>query len=144
MRFRSPILATPDAIAELEKTKGYRELLGRVTGSSAAIQEAAAQFPVQRQPILLSNRTVGFEPEECELVEQLSRQLFPKLAVRVIKQQTSCFPGQVSLIKPRLEVEALVRTPQEAPASPAAEPESIEPTDPAVPSETDSATDPAQ
>ena len=126
IRFRSPIEATPDAIAELEKSKGYRELLGRVTGSSAAIQEAASQFPAQRQRVTLSNRTLRLEAEECELVEQMAGEVFPKLGVKVTKQAISCFPRQVSLLTPRLEVEALIKTPESKPdaagsASPPAE-----------------------
>jgi hypothetical protein len=141
IRFRSPIEATPDAIAELDKTKGYRELLGRVTGSSAAIQEAASQFPTQREQVTLSNRTIGLRSEECELVEQMIAEVFPKLGVRVVKQSITCFPHQVSLLTPRLEVEALIKTPEstrppDAAGSPAAAapPAATDPTVPSVPS----------
>jgi hypothetical protein len=115
IRLRSPIPATPEALAELEKTKPYRELLGRVTGSSAAVQEAASQFPARRQSVSLSTRTLDLEPEECELLEQMITEVFPKLGVTVTKKSMSCFPPRVSLLKPRIEVEALIRTPPAAP-----------------------------
>jgi hypothetical protein len=110
IKMRSPIPATPEALAELEKTKPYRELLGRVTGKDT-LQEAAAQFPARRQQISLSTRKLDLEPEECELIEQMITEVFPKLQVRVVKKNISCFPPRVSKLKPRLEVEALVKAP---------------------------------
>ena len=111
IRLRSPIPATPEALAELEKTKPYRELLGRVTGSSATIQEAAAQFPARRQRVSLSTRALDLEPEECELLERMIADVFPKLGVSIVKMNMSCFPPRVSFAKPRIEVEALIKTP---------------------------------
>jgi len=136
IRLRSPIEATPDAIAELEKTKGYRELLGRVTNSSAAIQEAAAQFPAQRQLISLSYKSLRLEPEECELIEQMIRDVFPKLGVRVVESSMTCIPRQVSLLKPRLKVEALIRTPLDD-ASAQQAPAAVPPAESAEPSTSD-------
>lgn len=116
IRLRTPIPATPEALAELEKTRPYRELLGRVTGSSATVQEAASQFPARRQQISLSTRALRLEPEECELLEQMIREVFPKLGVTVTKKNMSCFPPRVSISRPKIEVEALVKTPP-APAA---------------------------
>jgi len=118
IKLRTPIPATPEVLAELDKTKGYRELLGRVTGSSDAVQEAASQFPARRQQISLSTRKLDLEPEDCELIEQMIAAVFPKLQVRVVKQNLSCFPPFVSKLKPRLEVEALVRTTSEVATPP--------------------------
>ena len=129
IRLRSPIPATPDAIAELEKTKGYRELLGRVTGSSAAVQEAAAQFPARWVPMTLSHKTLGLEPEECELVEQMTRDVLPRLGVRVVEKSIMCIPRQVSLIAPQIKVEALIKTPLDegsAQESPESAPSTVE------------------
>jgi hypothetical protein len=110
IKMRSPIPATPEALAELEKTKPYRELLGRVTGKDT-LQDAAAQFPARRQQVSLSTRKIDLEPEECELIEQMITEVFPKLGVRVVKKNISCFPPRVSKLKPRLEVEALLKEP---------------------------------
>jgi hypothetical protein len=145
IRLRNPTPATPDAIAELEKSKGYRELLGRVTGSSEANQEAAAQFPALREQVLLNYRSLRLEPEECELLEQMIREVFPKLGVRVVENSMSCIPRQTTLIKPRVKVEAFIKLPppdastQEVPAdqtedTAGAEPAvPVEPTPPAAP-----------
>jgi hypothetical protein len=111
IQVRSPVAATPEALAELEKTRPYRELLGRVTGTSNTVQEAAAQFPARRQRVSLSTRALDLEPEECELLEQMIREVFPKLGVTVTKKNMSCFPPRVSISRPRIEVEALIRTP---------------------------------
>lgn len=111
IRVRSPTAATPDALAELEKSRPYRELLGKVTGTSDTIQEAAAQFPARRERVSLSTRALDLEPEECELLERMIADVFPKLGVKVVKVNMSCFPPRVSLLRPRIEVEALLKTP---------------------------------
>ncbi len=139
IRLRTPIEATPEAIAELEKTKGYRELLGRVTNNNAAVQEAAAQFPAQRQLIPLTYQTLRLEPEECELIEQMSRSVFPRLNVRVVERGFTCNPRQRSFVKPRLKVEALIPTPP-----PAATQTSTPPPIPASPAEPAGAAAPAK
>jgi hypothetical protein len=127
IRLRSPIPATPEALAELEKTRPYRELLGRVTGSSATVQEAASQFPARRQPVSLSTRALDLEPEECELLEQMIAEVFPKVGVTVTKKSMSCFPPRVSALRPRIEVEALIRTPPPAAPLPATPPPAVPP-----------------
>lgn len=109
--FKSPVLATPDALAELNKDKGRRELIARVTGNNAALQEATGIFPAHWQEVSLSRGgALRLEPEECELVEQMSRSVLPKLGVRIVGDNLMCMPHQVSLLQPRLTVAALVKT----------------------------------
>lgn len=107
---KTPIEATPEALAELEKDKSTRELKARVRGEHP--EEATAQFPAAWKPVNLSVGEFGIESGECELIEELSRKVFPKLAIRVVKNDISCMPHQKNFSQPRLQVDALTALPK--------------------------------
>lgn len=109
IQLSSPVEATPEVLAELEKTRSTRELTARVRGE--AMVEPTAQYPAYWKPVSLSRGSYRLEPGDCELVDQLKRKVLPKLAVRIVEDGLSCSPNQVSLGQPRLEVEALTRAP---------------------------------
>lgn len=106
---KTPVEATPEALAELEKSKTQRELKAKVRGESA--EEATAQFPATWKRVNLSVGKFDIEEGECELIEELSRKVFPKLAIRTVKDDTNCVPHQRNLGQPRLQVDALTAAP---------------------------------
>lgn len=107
----APVEATPDAVAERDKDKSTRELAARVRGEE---QDPAyfAPFPAQWQRVSLGRSKPGLEPGDCDLLDQVRRQILPKLAVRVLKDQVHCPRDQVSVGQPQLEIEALVALPK--------------------------------
>ncbi len=105
IRVTSPVEATPEAIAEIEKTRSQRELAARVRGEQ--MPDVAEQFPAHWQAVAFDRGRLRLEPGDCELMDQLVRYVFPKLGVRVIRNQLACSPNQVSFSQPRLDVEAL-------------------------------------
>ena len=107
-----PVEATPEALADLEKTRPVRELAARVRNDRAKGIELDQQFPAQWKRVSLSRGSLGLSPGDCELVEQIERKLLPKLSVRVVMSNTRCTPNQTSLGQPRLEVEALAALPK--------------------------------
>lgn len=109
MQVSSPVEATPEVLAEFEKTRSTRELAARVRGERPV--EVTEQYPAYWKPVSLSRGSLRLESGDCELIDQLKRKVLPKLAVRVVKDDVSCIPNQVSLGQPRLEVEALTRVP---------------------------------
>lgn len=113
----TPVEATPEALAELEKTRSTRELTARVRGERAV--EATEQFPAYWKPVSLSRGNLRLESGDCDLIDQLKRNVLPKLSIRVVKDGMACTPNQNSLGQPRLEVEALtvIPPPDEKPAS---------------------------
>jgi hypothetical protein len=103
----SPVEATPEALAELQKSRPVRELAARVRNDHKEAADIDAQFPAYWQRVSLSRGSLGLAPGDCELVEQIERKILPKLAVRVVSNDMRCTPNQVTLGQPRLEVEAL-------------------------------------
>jgi hypothetical protein len=109
---RSPVEATPEAIAERDKDKSTRELAARVQGKREALDEVTEQFPATWKAVSLSRGSLGLEPGDCELIEELKRKILPRLSVRLIDDDVSCTPNTLSLGQPKLEVEALVAAPK--------------------------------
>lgn len=114
----TPFEATPDLLSELEKTRPTRELTARVRGEPVDVDP---QFPARWQAAPLSMRKVGFESGDCELMEQLQRQVLPKLAVRIVKPVKLCSRDQFAMGR-RLDVALEALT-----AVPAGKPEPIKP-----------------
>lgn len=108
----SPVEATPEAIADRDKNKSTRELVARLKGERAEGAEITTQFPAQWKRVSLSRGSLGLEPGDCELIEEIKRKVLPKLAVRVVKDNLSCSPNQITIGQPQLEVEALTALPK--------------------------------
>jgi hypothetical protein len=103
----APVAVTPEVLAEIEKDKSRRELISRVTGNPAAAMNDPIIFAAQRQTVTLSRKTMELEPEDCELLEQMSRSIFRDLDVRVVRGTHACRSGR-SLITPQVTIEALL------------------------------------
>jgi len=103
----SPVEATPDVLAELQKSRPVRELAARVRNDSSKHVDLDAQFPALWKRVSLSRGALGLAPGDCELIEQIERKVLPQLAVRVVSNDMRCMPNQISMGQPRLEVEAL-------------------------------------
>lgn len=119
MKVASPVEATPEALAERDKTKSVRELTERVQGKGRSPHptDSLEQFPAQWRKVSLTRGRLALDPGDCELVEELQRKVLPKLAVRITDDDLQCSPNQLTLGQPRLQVEALVELPSaDAPA----------------------------
>ena len=103
-----PTEVTPEVLVELEKDKQRRELVARVSGNPAARFNDPVIFPAERQQVTLSRKTVGLEPEECELLEQMSTTVFRELGVDVVRKRANCDRTRPGLTPPELVVESLM------------------------------------
>lgn len=109
-----PVEATPEALAERDKTKSVRELTQRVRGKGKSDNplDSLEQFPAQWRRVALSRGRLDLQPGDCELIEELTKKVLPKLAVRIVNDDVQCSPNQLTLGQPRLEVESLVEMPK--------------------------------
>ena len=109
IRLLMPTEVTPAVLAEIDKDKGRRELISRVTRNPAAKYDDPIVFMAQRQSVTLSRSSIGLEPAECELLDQMSTSVLRQLGVRVTRR-ASCNTRELSHIPPQLTVETLVWT----------------------------------
>jgi len=103
--------ATPEELAELDKTRSHRELIARVRGDSKQAEIAETQFPAHWQRVSLSRGKLGLEPGDCELVSEIKKKVLPKLAVKIVDDDVNCIPNQVSMTQPQLIVDVLAPLP---------------------------------
>ncbi len=111
VRLMMPVEVTPEILDELKKDRSRRELVSRVTGDPSARFDDPIAFTAQRQLVTLSRKTIGLEPEECELLDQMSASGFRELGIRVVRRSFVCDRDRVSRLAPELDVEALIGTP---------------------------------
>jgi len=102
-----PTEVTPQVLAEMKKDASRRDLISRVTGNPAARLNDPVVFQAARQQFTLSRKTIGIEPIECELLDQLSTGVFRKLDVRVVSRSMLCDRDGNSRIPPQMTVETL-------------------------------------
>jgi hypothetical protein len=110
-RLLMPVELTREVMAEVKRDKSRRELISRVTGDPTASKDDPVWFPAHRQPITLSRDSIGLEPEECELLDQMSTSVFKELGLRVTGKSRRCSRMGGSRTSPALTVEALVMAP---------------------------------
>jgi hypothetical protein len=113
MRVISPVAATPEALADRDKTKSVRELAQRVRGKKNDHPlDSLEEFPAQWRSVSLTRGRLDLQPGDCELIDELQKKVLPKLAVRVVRDDVQCTPNQLTMGQPRLEVEALIEVPK--------------------------------
>jgi hypothetical protein len=112
IKLSSPVEVTTEVLTDLERSRSKRELTARVRGERPKGTEAADQFPAYWKRLSLSRGSLDLQPGDCELIDQLKRKVIPRLAVRVVKDETHCSPNQLSPGQPRLEVEVLTKVPE--------------------------------
>jgi len=112
IRLIAPVEATPEALAELKKGQSVRELVARVSGRRDVVANLEKPFLARWERVTVGRGRGGLEAGDCELLEQVRRQILPKLAVRVIEDNTPCPPNSPGLTRPSLVVEALIKVPE--------------------------------
>ena len=110
IKVSSPIEISADVLTDLERNRSRRELTARVRGERPK-GDVEDQFPAYWKKVSLSRGALDLQPGDCELIDQLKRKVLPKLAIRVVKDDLHCTPGQLTLGQPELEVEALTKVP---------------------------------
>ncbi|NLG77016.1 MAG: hypothetical protein GX535_12340 [Xanthomonadaceae bacterium] len=105
---RSPIEATEENVRALTDYDTKDRLIARVHGAELPSAGEIETFPAVWASV--SFRTFDLDAGDCALVQQLRRQIFPKMAVRVTKdiRGVDCSQELSGGAGPRLTVLALV------------------------------------
>lgn len=110
-RLLMPVEMTREVMEEIKRDKSRRELISRVTRDPTAKQNDPVWFPAHWQPVTLSRDSIGLEPEECELLDQMTTSVFKELGLRVTDKGRRCSRMGGSRTSPALTVEALLMAP---------------------------------
>jgi hypothetical protein len=104
----SPVIATPENIRAITQYDSQDELIARVRGVTLPSAQDLERFPAVWESISLQRAPkVYLSTGDCALVQQLRRQILPKMSVQIVKDidRVNC-----SSSSPRLTVQALVAT----------------------------------
>ncbi|HXW11098.1 MAG TPA: hypothetical protein VD737_10805 [Steroidobacteraceae bacterium] len=115
--------ATPELLQQIADGAAERELIARVRGRGDAADDAAAQFPAAWQRVELEGVRHGrIANGDCELLQQLARQVLEPAGIRVLRQdsQLGCVRHGVPIRAVRLVLETLqpLPPPDESPTTP--------------------------
>ena len=105
--------ATPIPASEAKEpaNKATKELAERLTGKADPLK--TDPFPAQWKTVDLSrDRRLNLEPGDCELMEGLSKEVLPKLGVKIVTDRVTCTPNNIGISTPQLTVNALVALPK--------------------------------
>lgn len=104
----TPAEATPETLAKLAEGAAQRELVSRVKGSGAGTDVAARFSATWKQVEFRGRPGARVEDGDCELMQALVKQVFPKLGVRIAPDTSlTCMPRTVQLGDVRVKLEAL-------------------------------------
>jgi hypothetical protein len=110
----SPVEATPENIEALTTYDSRQELVARVRNEHLAGAEDVQRFPAAWKTISMTrDRDLKLGPSDCELVEQLRRDVLPHMSIRVEYDRLRCSPVFGNIGQPQLRVAALVALPQQ-------------------------------
>jgi hypothetical protein len=105
----SPVEATPENVRALTQHDARNALIARVRGEALGSAADLESFDAQWRTISLArDKQLKLAPGDCELVEQLRRDVLPRMSVRVIDDRLRCSRAFGSYTRPQLTMSALV------------------------------------
>lgn len=106
---QSPVVASEENIRELTTRDAKDELVARVNGEKLPSAADVPRFnAVWKTVSFARDRRMRLERGDCELVQQLRRQILPRMSVHIVKDDVRCSSGTGNVGPPRLIVSALV------------------------------------
>jgi hypothetical protein len=108
LQAQSAVAATAENLAAVTQFDAKQRLLAHLKGERLPSVADIPRFSARWQVIDVHRiRRVRLGPGDCELLQQVSEQLFPKLAIEVVHDGLSCHPGSATRISRPLRVVAL-------------------------------------
>jgi hypothetical protein len=86
----SPVEATPANLIAVTDYDTEDMLVARLHGKQLPTANDVPRFPAAWRTLSLRNAEMRLSAGDCELVQQLRRQVLPKLSVEVLKEPTRC------------------------------------------------------
>lgn len=106
---QSPVVASEQNIRELTTHDAKDELIARVNGEELSSAADLQRFTAVWKTVSFArDRRMRLERGDCELVQQLRRQILPRMSVQIVKDNVRCSSSLGNVGPPRLTVSALV------------------------------------
>ena len=107
----APVPADADSVRQATTFDARSELIARLRGTQLPTPENIDRFLAQWRTVSLGRgRPVYINPQDCDLLKGISRQILPHLSVEIVEERLSCDHVSRFPITPKLVVKALTRT----------------------------------
>ena len=109
--------ATPEVLREMEALRSQDELKARVLGETGADADKAVRLLAESKQVRFTGRTRYLDPGDCDLLTQISANVFSQMDVKILRDASTCHRRSISMRtgQPNLLVETLVPLQVEAP-----------------------------
>lgn len=104
----SPVEATPDNVRALTEHDAEALLVARLQGKELPSANDVTRFPAAWQTLSFRESRLQLSAGDCELVQQMRRQILPKLAVEIVNEPPRCSALLVHGGRPSMKVRALL------------------------------------
>jgi hypothetical protein len=108
----SPVEATPENVQAVTTYDSTQQLVARVRNERLDRAEELPRFPATWKTFSMKEKPLKLGASDCELVEQLRRDVFPRMSIRVERDRLRCSVAFGNLGQPQLRVAALVAVPE--------------------------------
>lgn len=106
---QSPVVATPATVRELTTYDATHALVAHVRGESLPSEMGLPRFAaVWKRVSFERDSRMRLDPGDCELVDELRRQILPRLSVQIVRNFVHCASRYGNITRPGLTVLALV------------------------------------
>ena len=108
----SPVEATEANIAAVTQHTSTDELVAKVRNEALATPANIERFPAEWKTVSMSrDKALKLDSGDCELVKQLRRDVFPRMSIRIVRDNLKCSAAFGNLGQPQFSVAALVAAP---------------------------------
>jgi hypothetical protein len=104
----SPVEATPENVQALTTYDSTQQLVARVRNERLDRAEELPRFPATWKTVSMRDKPLKLGPSDCELVEQLRRDVLPRMSIRVERDRLHCSVAFGNIGQPQLRIAALV------------------------------------
>jgi hypothetical protein len=104
----SPVEATPENVQALTTYDSTHQLVARVRNERLDRAEELPRFPATWKTVSMRDKPLKLGPGDCELVEQLRRDVLPRMSIRVERDRLRCSAVFGNIGQPQLRIAALV------------------------------------
>jgi hypothetical protein len=104
----SPVEATPENVQALTTYDSTHRLVARVRNERLDRAEELPRFPATWKTVSMRDKPLKLGPGDCELVEQLRRDVLPRMSIRVERNRLRCSSVFGNIGQPQLRIAALV------------------------------------
>jgi hypothetical protein len=108
----SPVEATPENVQALTTYDSTQKLVARVRNERLDRAEELPRFPATWKTVSMRDKPLRLGPSDCELLEQLRRDVFPQMSIRIERDRLHCSVAFGNIGQPQLRVAALVAMPE--------------------------------